>query len=74
MDANLTSNSDAVSASGNVALPLVAGATDRWQPRTNLGRLLKELRQQFVASGGKLLSPEEIAVDLKSRRGDLGED
>ncbi len=40
-----------------------------WEPRTPLGHQLKSLRQQFVDSGGKLLTPDEVEDEVKSRRG-----
>jgi hypothetical protein len=45
-------------------------AQQQWQPRTKLGALLKELRSQFIAEGGRLLSPSEIAAEVHERRGD----
>jgi hypothetical protein len=40
-----------------------------WQPRTALGRRLKELRERFVADGGQLLTNEQIDEELRARRG-----
>lgn len=42
-----------------------------WQPRTKLGERLKELRQEFVAAGGRLLSESEIEKELRERLGSL---
>jgi hypothetical protein len=40
-----------------------------YQPRTPLGRLLKELRAQIIASGQPLLTLEEIQQEVADRRG-----
>ena len=40
-----------------------------WLPRTPLGQRLKELRQQFIAEGGKLLTADEVAAEVRERRG-----
>jgi len=40
-----------------------------WVPRTPLGQRLKELRQQFISEGGKLLDAEEVAEEVRQRRG-----
>lgn len=42
-----------------------------WHPRTKLGQRLKELRQEFVAAGGRLLSESELEKELRERRGRL---
>lgn len=42
---------------------------ESWVPRTPLGRRLKELRQRFIAEGGKLLTPDEVAAEVRDRRG-----
>lgn len=42
---------------------------ERWVPRTPLGRRLKELRQQFLAEGGTLLTADEVAAEVRERRG-----
>lgn len=42
-----------------------------WKPKTPYGRRLLALRQEFIKSGGKLLSPEEISEELRQRRGGL---
>ena len=47
---------------------------DAWQPRTALGRRLKELRARFVADGGQLLSDEQIEQELRERREGFSED
>ena len=39
----------------------------KWQPRTKLGARLKELRSQFIAEGGRLLSPAEIAAEIRQQ-------
>lgn len=40
-----------------------------WAPRTPLGRRLKELRHQFIAEGGVLLSADEVSAEVSERRG-----
>ena len=40
-----------------------------WQPRTPLGARLKDLREQFLADGGRLLTADEVEADLRDRRG-----
>jgi hypothetical protein len=47
---------------------------DAWQPRTALGRRLKELRAKFVADGGQLLTDEQIEEELRERRGSFSGD
>jgi hypothetical protein len=42
---------------------------ESWVPRTPLGRRLKELRQQFIAEGGELLTPDEVEAEVRNRRG-----
>ncbi|MEX2170131.1 MAG: hypothetical protein WD851_12540 [Pirellulales bacterium] len=42
-----------------------------WQPCTKLGQRLKELRQEFVDAGGRLLSESKIDRELRERRGTL---
>jgi len=39
-------------------------------PRTALGKRLWELRQQIVASGASLLDWNQIAVEVRARRGE----
>jgi len=34
-----------------------------------LGKRLMEIRRKFIAEGGKLLSPEELAQEIAERRG-----
>ena len=48
---------------------------ESWVPRTPLGQRLKELRQQFLTEGGELLSPDEVAAEVRQCRGrHFGED
>jgi Arc/MetJ-type ribon-helix-helix transcriptional regulator len=42
---------------------------ERWRPKTAVGKKLLKLRQQFIAGDGKLLNAEELARELRSRRG-----
>lgn len=39
--------------------------------RTPLGKRLRQLRQANLASGGRLLSPDELDAELRERRGGL---
>jgi hypothetical protein len=36
-----------------------------------LGKRLMEIRRKFIAAGGKLLSPEELAQEIAERRGGI---
>lgn len=47
---------------------------DHYQPRTDLGRKLIELRRAHVQQGGKLLSWEEIDAEVRERRGGAADD
>ncbi len=40
-----------------------------YRPRTELGRRLLELRRKYIAGGGRLLSEDEIEIEIRSRRG-----
>ncbi len=42
-----------------------------YQPRTELGRKLMELRQAYVAQGGQLLSADEVDAEICARRGGI---
>lgn len=46
-------------------------ASSRWKPKTAFGKKLLALREQDVASGGKLLFLEEIREEIRERRGGL---
>ena len=43
---------------------------ENWTPRTPLGQHLQELRRQFIADGGKLLTADEVADEVRERRGE----
>jgi hypothetical protein len=47
--------------------------TDHYQPRTELGRKLIELRRASVRDGGKLLSCDELDEERRQRRGGVSE-
>jgi len=47
--------------------------TDHYQPRTELGRKLIELRRAQVRDGGRLLSCEELDEEMRQRRGDVAD-
>ncbi|MGA1262942.1 MAG: hypothetical protein ACO331_03410 [Prochlorothrix sp.] len=40
-----------------------------FQPRTPLGQRLLDLRNQHIASGGRLLSGDELDAEVQERRG-----
>ncbi|MFO7907491.1 MAG: hypothetical protein R6U98_32890 [Pirellulaceae bacterium] len=42
---------------------------ENWTPRSPLGQQLQELRQQFIAEGGELLTADEVAAEVRERRG-----
>ena len=42
---------------------------DHYQPRTELGRDLLELRRAYILGGGKLLSWDELDEEMRERRG-----
>lgn len=42
-----------------------------WKPKTEAGRKLLALREQFIKAGGELLDSEGITEELRSRRGGL---
>lgn len=42
---------------------------ENWTPRTPLGRQLQELRREFIAEGGKLLTADEVAAEVRERCG-----
>ena len=44
-----------------------------YQPRTELGRKLIELRQAYIAQGGQLLSADEVGAEICARRGGTSE-
>ncbi|MEW6366531.1 MAG: hypothetical protein AB1714_18035 [Acidobacteriota bacterium] len=43
-------------------------AAGAFQPRTDLGRRLWQLRQQYIAGGGRLYSAEEIQAEIDRQR------
>ena len=44
-------------------------ANQQWAPKTPLGQKLKQLRSQFIAEGGDLLTADEVAAEVRDRRG-----
>lgn len=55
--------------------PLTGDAVvDHYQPRTELGRKLIELRRAYIESGGKLMSWDEINEAVRERRGGASHD
>jgi len=47
--------------------------TDHYQPRTDLGRKLIELRRAYIREGGKLLSWDELDEEMRQRRGGVAD-
>ncbi|PZN80386.1 MAG: hypothetical protein DM484_09905 [Candidatus Methylumidiphilus alinenensis] len=47
---------------------------DRYQPRTELGHKLIELRRAYVESGGKLMTWDEINAEVREHRGGVADD
>ena len=48
--------------------PTGDNVVDHYQPRTELGRKLLELRRAYIEKGGKLLIEDEILAEVRSRR------
>ena len=48
------------------------GAEVVYRPRTSLGRRLLALRNAYIARGGELMSAEQLAAELRERRGGVG--
>jgi hypothetical protein len=44
--------------------------TGDYQPRTEIGRLALAARKAYLASGGELLSADEISAEVRRRRGE----
>jgi hypothetical protein len=44
-----------------------------YQPKTALGRKLLELRRAYLASGGTLLSADELDEEIRERRGGISD-
>jgi Arc/MetJ-type ribon-helix-helix transcriptional regulator len=42
-----------------------------WNPKTQFGRKLLAMREAYVAKGGKLLTAEEIAAEIRENRGSM---
>lgn len=49
--------------------PIQAETSDDFQPRTSLGSRLLNLRNQYIASGGTLLTGDELDAEMNQRRG-----
>ncbi|MCP4702699.1 MAG: hypothetical protein GY862_38445 [Gammaproteobacteria bacterium] len=47
---------------------------DRYQPRTEIGRLALAARKAYIKDGGKLLSVDEINEEVRRRRGGVSND
>ena len=47
---------------------------DNYQPRTELGRKLIELRRAHIRASGQLLNWEEIDAEVRERRGGVVND
>lgn len=55
-------------------MPIGDAVVDTYQPRTELGRKLIELRRAYIQAGGKLLSWDEINAEVRERRGGVAND
>lgn len=59
-----------VSVSINSALHITGDTvTDYYQPRTELGKKLLDLRREYVLNGGRLLTETELADEIRLRGG-----
>jgi len=47
---------------------------DHYQPKTELGRKLIELRRAYIESGGKLMTQDEILAEVRQRRGGIDDE
>jgi hypothetical protein len=47
---------------------------DDYQPRTELGRKLIELRRTYIQNGGKLMTWEELDEEMRRRRGGVADE
>jgi len=64
--------SNVVTAIEIVSGPALRGiAVDAYEPRTELGKRLLELRRSHVSGGGRLLDWSEIDAEVRERRGGL---
>jgi hypothetical protein len=59
----------------NVPVRTLVGdpVVDFYQPRTELGRKLIDLRRAYILGGGKLLSWDEVAEEVRERRGGVSD-
>ena len=48
----------------------MAAKSSEWRPRTELGKMLVEIRAQIIASGEKLLDWDEVLDERNERRGE----
>ena len=54
-----------------VTLESITSKVDQeFQPKTDLGRHLWEIRQRAIANGMKLLSQDEVLLEVRNRRGE----
>lgn len=55
--------------------PLIGDAVvDHYQPRTELGRKLIELRRAHIEAGRRLLTQDEILAEVRRNRGEDADD
>lgn len=47
---------------------------DHYQPRTELGRKLIELRRAYIENGGTLMTQDEVLAEVRRRRGERDDD
>ncbi|MEE4379484.1 MAG: hypothetical protein V2J55_18515 [Candidatus Competibacteraceae bacterium] len=51
----------------------VPALAERYQPRTEIGRLALAARKAYIETGGKLLTAEEINEEVRRRRGGVAD-
>lgn len=47
---------------------------DHYQPRTEMGRKLIELRRAYIENGGALMTQDEVLAEVRRRRGEVDDD
>ncbi|MGZ8245395.1 hypothetical protein [Methylomagnum sp.] len=50
--------------------PLTVPASEPYQPQTELGKRLMEIRQRAIAKGMPLMSQDEVLAEVRRRRGE----
>lgn len=55
-------------------MPPSEASTPDNQPINEIARLAQAAREAHLASGGELMGPDEIAAEVRRRRGGIGDD